>query len=439
MSTLGQLGSNLEPRIKLAFERADRAEDALFLSAGGRNIAMTLAVHDDTLQTGVEFDADFSDALETAGKDDEIFKGYSRSQLVRWPSRLLVTTEGIDDELYFSATDETVSHQAFAAHVAQLCAREEVDIAPIDLIGMRGTPKSETGLPPYFGRLAIFTFLYANSEQGFLPFGKISQGTGLNSRVPHNHMPALIRSELVETESDGSRITYPTYQARNHGEAINEDELAETHWNTRTRTLAKRCLELARTNYGGAAMSVDASRETLAGSGEIEHLITSHQTHKQNEQIAKVMDWLNQQGYVDQAEREQERATHIKISDKGHEVIGKYLEILARHVVRDPALAASGERIAEEWLEDPERLSWLLTVDFDKGAIKRRQHLAERVVDIDEILLQNPNGLTTQQLMTATGMKRRALSNVLSDMRLSGRLESVKEGRSARHFAAKPE
>lgn len=408
--------------------------DYLRAVSGGRNIALLISLDDFSYKTGHEVQREWEGTSTF-----DIARGYCRNQLKQMPGTVIQAGESNEDiPDYFSITDEGRKARAFGAHIAKLCF--DYQIAPFDLVGPRNTPRSAEGLEPFFSRLAIYGGLLLTEDQAPITPELLTQTTYnghflVPSRIVHNHLPSLFRTNIVEPINDGTLSTYPEYQA---SATPPEEDLSEvikdsdaSSWRPRTKDLVHAVLE--QVHDAESRIGVESIRQKLKANGSLPELVRSKTKAKQNEAIARTLDLLSTRGYVDQAKPGIEKVSHINLTSQGREIIGRYFDLCAQVIVDGNSLVPTGQRISDEFLSYPSRFGWLLNIDFDTGAIAKRKSMEERKDEIASLLAQSSGGITMNAIMEATGMKRRALHTTLQNMQDEGTIISEQHGRVHLH------
>ncbi|MBP9739016.1 winged helix-turn-helix transcriptional regulator [Candidatus Saccharibacteria bacterium] len=400
--------------------------------AGGRNIALLLAMSEGEIYAPSEIDAIYKESY-TYWEDPatRTSRTYASSQL-RSADPSVITVLEWDSKagnLYSLTGFGRERCVPTAARVASIC--KKYDISPIDLIGYRSTARTHEGLDQPFARLAIYGRLLELDTQKPITIQRLSEITGLDHRVVHNHLPSLLRSGILEGISDNTRKRYPSYKISNFEtkltpESLKESELSKD-WSQRKKDLA---IWISGNLYGDI-ITVDQIRKQLEGSKLTDLYFRSNQKTKQNESIAAVLSLFENMGIVEAEEPDESnlRTTHIVLSEIGKNIVTEYINIIGDTIQNNGINRAVGGRIAQERAKDRKFMGWLIGIDVAKGATATREPREVKQSRLLQLLSESPQ--TTGQLMSETGWKRRAAHNILQQLLEKGQVTFEQDGRES--------
>lgn len=426
-------GREIEPSVLALGENKleqQYIDDGLSTASTGRNIALAMVVDSWGAASGSDVDELFNTALMDVGSDYTISRNYSRSQFLNWPASGVAVLDAGRGR--FGSTNHSGLYSAFGGHVARLCTKHGV--APADLVGMRGAVKREDALKPYYSRMAIYAALALLGADKPVSVPDLAVAAGVYEDTVRNHLPHMARSGVIEPQSDGRRFLLPKFI---FSQSSDDVELANLPpWNERTKDLA--AVSLAILYRTAKPLDAGEIRVQLQASDLLQNFVRSKQLHKQNEIINKVLEWLSEHGYLEQAEPGQEATSEVSLSEQGVDIIGSYFDIFSSFVRQEPQFLSTGRRISDEILADKNRLAHLLTVDFEKGAITRRKPAAERTHELQSILSAHPEGLTSGALQVLCGLKPATLNRIMNSMERGGMAYGRRAARTILWFANQP-
>ncbi len=402
--------------------------------AGGRNIAILASLPKDGLSPGANLDAVFTDALDATGSNDKIDRGYVDRALNTAPPGIFTKVSDVPKTVskysrHFGLTEfGGTTCRSAAGHLTRLCF--EYDLSPTYLVGSRQTRRSQTQLTPPFVRLAIYGNLLRHEQNNASPISikELTKRAGISPRTMHNHLPAIIQSGIIKGFGTGKRSDYPTYQLTSEVSDVQDIDFPSIVSNQKKKLLAHVIGLLEDGEFVDEQITVNAIREYIGETNNMGEFIQSRQTHKQNESIAHVLELLHAHGVLHETAKGKERITEVKLSKMGKDVLPRYVEILAGLIVGDQVVIDNGNRITDEITPKDKRLAWLLTVDFDKGALTRREESPVRQAKMLESISERPH--TTSEIMERFGLKRRAASNALLELEDQGKIIGHTIGRN---------
>lgn len=411
----------------------EHIEDALNAVSGGRSIALTLMIQPNEYVVPVETEKYFNSSLAAYGREERLSQGYSRTMFGRMPESIVLPV-GTDhvEVASFLGRELAGSSRAFGAYITKLS--EQFDIAPVDLTGAKGHAAGPEGFPPNFARLALYAGLFQTGGGKSISTSELSQQTGINLSVAHNHVPGLIRGGIVLPSSNGRRASLPRFAACESETEINPDNISlPAGWRPTTQQLALEALALVQD--ADHPLSVTEVRLLLAEKALVAELIESPHVHKQNEILTKVMKWLGDNGHLDEVDGGIQRINHLVVSQRGWALINRYLTLFAQFVQKDEAFLERGNRFAKTIAADRFRVARLLTIDFDKGAIVPSQSQNERAERIKQILRDHPHGIATPVLQAETGHSSERVHKDMKTLEKAGSAYGKRVGRSMVWFA----